>query len=127
MSPKELEIGKGQGRELQPKSEEALAQTQKRKLTYDVISVTNHGAGGRLQARRLTPTERACGCMSNGIDGQGGDKWPKVERAIQDFSAILKTGPTCGPQISSENELVENLFNILTYVYAISSDMMVVC
>jgi len=119
--PKKIETGEGQGREPQSQTEAAVVHSRQRKLTYDVMFVTNHGAGGLLQARQLTPTERGCGCVSNGVDGQGGNKWPKVEKAIQDFDAVLKTTTTCGSRTSSENELIEKLFGILTYVYPSST------
>ncbi|KAJ3547054.1 hypothetical protein NMY22_g1813 [Coprinellus aureogranulatus] len=60
-------------------------------ISYDALYVTNHGGGGVLTSRSLTPSERACGCMSNGVDGKGADDWPKVRHAIDDFTAVLHT------------------------------------
>lgn len=116
VNPKGTQTEEGKEREPQPKSEEALVRSQKGELKYDVMLVTNHGAGGPLQARQLVPTERACGCVSNGVDGKGGEKWPKVQKAIHDFGAVLQTPPTCAPQTLNENDLIEKLFEILTYV-----------
>lgn len=113
--PRGTDTTEGQWREPEPGKEEAQVKSRKRKLTYDAIFVTNHGAGGRLEVRQLTSAERACGCMSNGVDGQGGNEWPKVRRAICDFEEVLRTLPTHGTALN-ENELVENLFRILTYV-----------
>jgi hypothetical protein len=31
--------------------------------------------------------------MSNGIDGQGAENWPKVKHAIDDFTAVLQNLP----------------------------------
>ena len=77
--------------------------------------MTNHGGGGPLQTRQLIPAERACGCISNGIDGKGGNEWPKVRRAVSSFDDVLKNySPNSG--LVSENLLVEKLFDILAYV-----------
>lgn len=109
-------------------------------ISYDALYVTNHGGGGALTSRSLTPSERACGCMSNGVDGKGADDWPKVRHAIDDFTAVLHTlrpqqrdeglgvaatyaragsddpgDPTSGAsQQDLENRLVDGLFKVLS-------------
>lgn len=114
--PIETRPSEGLGQELEPRSEEAILNPREQKLSYDAILVTNHGAGGRLEARRLTSAERACGCMSNGIDGQGGNEWPKVKQASSSFEELLKGLPTDNTSLSAEKVLVEKMFDILTYV-----------
>lgn len=115
--PLESENNEAQGPEAEPESAKASGISRDEKLMYDAILVTNHGAGGILEARRLTSAERACGCISNGIDGQGGNEWPKVKRANKDLGEVLKTLPTDGDSFAqTESELIENLFHILTYV-----------
>ncbi|KAF9451858.1 hypothetical protein P691DRAFT_806522 [Macrolepiota fuliginosa MF-IS2] len=113
-APEKIEITEGRVGEREPEKEKALVKSRKQKLAYDAIFVTNHGAGGRLNTRRLTSAERFCGCMSNGIDGQGGDEWPKVQRATRDFKEVLKSLSTDGTP-RSEKELIESLFDILTW------------
>lgn len=80
-------------------------------LTFDGTYVTNHGGGGTLVVRPLTDAERTCGGMSNGIDGQGAEVWPKVQHGLDSFasvmSAVLPTTP--------EKELADNLFELLTW------------
>lgn len=109
-------------------------------ISYDALYVTNHGGGGVLTSRSLTPSERACGCMSNGVDGKGADEWPKVRHAIDDFTAVLHTlqpqqqgdglevtaayaragSDTSGDPMSAvaqqelENRLVDGLFKVLS-------------
>ncbi|KAJ3574137.1 hypothetical protein NP233_g1961 [Leucocoprinus birnbaumii] len=111
------ETGTLEGHEqgLEPRTEEARPKSGDEKLSYDAILVTNHGAGGHIEARRLIPAERYCGCMSNGIDGQGGNDWPKVKRASSSLQDLLKTLPTKFVTESDESQLVEKLFHILTW------------
>ncbi|KAF5348592.1 hypothetical protein D9756_009614 [Leucocoprinus leucothites] len=107
--------GTSEGRVQEPRTDEAIMSSREQKLSYDAMLVTNHGAGGRLEARRLIPTERACGCMSNGIDGQGGNEWPKVKQATSDFEHALRNQPTDSSFSVTENTLMEKLFDILTW------------
>jgi hypothetical protein len=112
-----------QGPEPEPETKSATASgiSRDKKLTYDAILVTNHGAGGALETRRLTSAEHACGCVSNGIDGQGGNEWPKVKRASSDLGGVLQNLPTDGYSFAqTEKVLIEHLFNILTYVNSFS-------
>jgi len=100
-------------------------------ISYDALFVTNHGGGGILTSRPLSVMERTCGAMSNGIDGQGANEWPKVQRVQQDFACLLQSikekGEAAVPKTSdgsaastqpSENELetdlVEGLFKLLS-------------
>lgn len=56
--------------------------------------------------------------MSNGIDGKGGDEWPKVRDATQSLREVLKDdfGRTSDPSSrrNSDEELAEELFGILS-------------
>lgn len=57
--------------------------------------------------------------MSNGIDGKGGDEWPKVRDAARNLREVLghdferMGGPENSPQKSDE-ELAEELFGVLS-------------
>ncbi|KAH9065201.1 DUF833-domain-containing protein [Lactarius vividus] len=55
-------------------------------LAYDARLVSNCGGGGPIHARAPTDAECACGGMSNGVDGHGGDLWPKVETVLDELS-----------------------------------------
>ncbi|ETW81471.1 hypothetical protein HETIRDRAFT_240525, partial [Heterobasidion irregulare TC 32-1] len=80
-------------------------------LEFDAVLVTNGGGGGALSARGLTPAERACGGLSNGIDGRGADAWPKVVRGTAALEGVLS-------EITSDttpDELTERLFALLTW------------
>lgn len=79
-------------------------------LPFDAAFVTNHGAGGEIESRVLTPDERTGGGMANGIDGQGGNEWPKVQHGIQSLNGYLRTLH----KDTSESELTEHLFQLLT-------------
>lgn len=81
-------------------------------LRFDARLVTNHGAGGTIVSRPLSDDERVCGGVSNGVDGEGGNDWPKVKHAMQDFSAALKT---LFPAVQ-EAELTDRLFELLAWV-----------
>ncbi|KXN84332.1 hypothetical protein AN958_12747 [Leucoagaricus sp. SymC.cos] len=112
--PIETGTPEGCGHELEPRRREVIVSSREQKLSYGAILVTNHGADGRLEARPLTSAERACGCMSNGIDGQGGNEWPKVKRASSSFEEVIKSLPADSSS-ANEPELVEKLFGILTW------------
>ena len=58
-------------------------------LTYDAQLVTNGGGGGPIRSRTLTDAERACGGLSNGIDGHGGELWPKVAQGRAELGQVL--------------------------------------
>ncbi|KAG2009605.1 hypothetical protein CC2G_012517 [Coprinopsis cinerea AmutBmut pab1-1] len=80
-------------------------------ISYDALFVTNHGGGGVLTSRRLTPEEQRCGCMSNGIDGKDASQWPKVIHATREFSAVLQSLS----QEATETEIADHLFNVLAW------------
>ncbi|KAF9013050.1 NRDE protein-domain-containing protein [Cyathus striatus] len=65
-------------------------------LTYAAALVTNHGASGTLTSRPLNHSEQACGAISNGIDGQGGEDWQNAESG-------------------EEEELLAKLFSVLSH------------
>jgi hypothetical protein len=111
-------------------------------LTYDARLLTNGGGGGRIRARTLSDAERACGGMSNGVDGEGGDAWPKVVQGRAALRSILdeieeedhkdhkdqnqdKEGTSGGPDHeiadaddAADSRLAERLIELLTYVTA---------
>jgi len=79
-------------------------------LQFDALLVTNGGAGGDISSRPLSPEERACGGLSNGIDGQGATEWPKVKEGVREFASVLQALP---PDFK-ETELTDILFQLLT-------------
>ena len=78
-------------------------------VAYDAAFVTNHGGGGRVAHRALSAAERACGGLSNGIDGAGAENWPKIRQGSQLFVDALQAAAG-----APEDELVERLFGTLT-------------
>lgn len=82
-------------------------------LSFDALYVTNHGGGGPITYRALTDAQRHRGGLSNGIDGNGADEWPKVQHGVGAFGALLDNLP---PN-TSEDQLTERLFDLLTWVY----------
>jgi hypothetical protein len=84
--------------------------------------LTNGGGGGRIRARELSVAERACGGLSNGVDGEGGDAWPKVIQGRAELQSILDqmvVPPLGGPEIADDaagSLLAEQLIELLTYV-----------
>jgi uncharacterized protein with NRDE domain len=88
-------------------------------LAYDARLLTNGGGGGHVRARTLSDDERACGGISNGIDGQGGDVWPKVLQGKAALQSILDDGSADGPKIAdADSHLAERLMELLTCVTA---------
>lgn len=93
-------------------------------LAYDARLLTNHGGGGRVRARALSAAECACGGVSNGIDGAGGDAWPKVVQGRAELQSILDNeqvgvGLSGGPGIAdADSHLAERLIELLTCVTA---------
>ncbi|KAH7885478.1 NRDE protein-domain-containing protein [Phlebopus sp. FC_14] len=81
------------------------------RLSFNARYVTNRGAGGPITYRPLTDAQRRYGGLSNGIDGEGADEWPKLQRGLDSMRAILDT---LLPS-SSEDELTEQLFDLLTW------------
>ncbi|KAF7791483.1 hypothetical protein EIP86_002499 [Pleurotus ostreatoroseus] len=108
-------------------------------LTYDAAFVTNHGGGLPLATRGLSPAERRCGALSNGVDGRGADAWPKVRQGTALFADVLAelgmdvrsdadvvgttsprpaTAASTKPKTADEADemrLVERLFALLTW------------
>jgi hypothetical protein len=104
-------------------------------LRFEACLVTNHGQGGDIAKRSLTASERACGGVSNGIDGRGAESWPKIRQGLRAMQELLDdlivtktpsaaddvttTATTCRhhPDMSElELELTERVFKLLTYV-----------
>jgi uncharacterized protein with NRDE domain len=88
------------------------------KLSYEVTKLSNNGGGNPIVSRPLTSEERQAGAMSNGIDGEGGDEWPKVKDAGKSLKEVLQDdferGERLGSNSRSDEELAEELFGILT-------------
>lgn len=82
-------------------------------FSFDTLYVTNRGGGRPIIYRALTDAERHRGGLSNGVDGNGADEWPKVQHGVRAFEALLETLP---PD-TSEDQLTERLFDLLTWVY----------
>ncbi len=88
-------------------------------LAYDARLLTNGGGGGHIRARTLSDEECACGGLSNGIDGEGGDAWPKVLQGRAALQRILDEGSADGPEIADvDSHLVGRLMELLTCVTA---------
>ncbi|KAL1744983.1 NRDE protein-domain-containing protein [Schizophyllum fasciatum] len=82
-------------------------------LSFDAALVTNAGAGGPITSRPLSAQERgAMGC-SNGVDGHGGDAWPKVRAGVSEFRKILRDFSAAGTV--EEGALAERLFTLLQW------------
>lgn len=79
-------------------------------IRYNSLFVTNHGGGRPLSSRSLFPSERFCGCMSNGIDGVDMDRWPRIIHAATDFEARLRSFTFSQ---TSEDAFAEQLFGVL--------------
>ena len=91
----------------------AAASAPDSSLFFDALYATNRGAGGPITYRALTGAQRHRGGLSNGIDGNGADEWPKVQHGVRALDALLDTLP---PN-TSEDQLTERLFDLLTWVY----------
>lgn len=89
-------------------------------LAYDARLLTNGGGGGHICARTLSDDECACGGISNGVDGQGADVWPKVLQGRTALRSILDDdGSADGPKIAdADSHLAERLMELLTCVTA---------
>ncbi|KAF9481126.1 hypothetical protein BDN70DRAFT_803997, partial [Pholiota conissans] len=83
-------------------------------IEYRSLFVTNHGGGGPLTARSLLPSERTCGGISNGIDGAGAERWPKVQHATEAFAEVVAPAKSSA-HATTEAELVERLFDLLSW------------
>ena len=93
-------------------------------LTYDARLVSNGGGGGPIESRLLTDAERACGGLSNGVDGRGGEEWPKVVQGREELRSVLGGGEeqqqlSRGPEPEMDDErLAGRLIELLTCVSA---------
>jgi hypothetical protein len=79
-------------------------------LSYDSLLVTNHGSGGKITSRFLSTQERSCGGVSNGVDGAGGNEWPKINHASHDIGVVLRSSLTKG---WTETNVTDHLFEVL--------------
>ena len=73
--------------------------------------------GNPIASGSLTGEGRKGGAMSNGIDGGGGDQWPKVQDAMRGLREVLKGDFERADSLNSprrfDEELAEELFEIL--------------
>lgn len=81
-------------------------------LSFDATYVTNHGGGGKIACRQSTDEERRCGGLSNGVDGQGAEAWPKVRRGSELFTKIVDSVEPG----TTETDLMQRLLHLLTCV-----------
>jgi uncharacterized protein with NRDE domain len=99
-------------------SDSASESEGSRELSYEVTKLSNRGGGNSIVSRTLTSEERKGGAMSNGIDGKGGDEWPKVRDATRSLREVLKKDIERKEDSSSgrkpDEELAEELFGILS-------------
>jgi len=86
------------------------------RLSYEVVKLSNNGGGNPIVSRTLTGEERKVGVMSNGIDGKGGDEWPKVQDATRSLREVLKGDfdQAEGSRLGPDEGLAEELFEILS-------------
>ncbi|KZV89996.1 DUF833-domain-containing protein [Exidia glandulosa HHB12029] len=85
--------------------------------SFDAALATNLGGGGRIVYRHLDADERSCGGISNGVDGQGGESWPKVLEARQCLQPILQH-QTSRDRGEQDVHLVNSLFQVLSHEHA---------
>ena len=88
------------------------------RLSYEATKLSNGGGGNPMVSRTLTSEERKAGAMSNGVDGEGGDEWPKVQTATRSLREVLKDdfdrADDPNSHQKSDEELAEELFGILS-------------
>jgi len=80
-------------------------------LRFGASLITNGGSAGTVRSRILSSEERLCGGFSNGVDGRGGNDWPKVKHGLTSFEAAIQT-QSAG---ADEAVFVENLFEVLAW------------
>ena len=89
-----------------------------RRLSYEVVKLSNNGGGNPIISRSLTVDGQNGMAVSNGIDGKGGDEWPKVQDAAQSLREVLEddSEPTgdSNSRRRSDDELAEELFGVLS-------------
>ena len=97
------------------------------RLSYEIAKLSNNGGGNPIVSRTMTREERKGGAMSNGIDGKGGDEWPKVQDATRSLREVLKgdfdraeDSDSCR---RSDEELAEELFGILSQWVCVRSSI----
>ena len=88
------------------------------RLSYEATKLSNNGGGNPIVSRPLTSEERKGGAMANGIDGKGGDEWPKVLEATQRLREVFKDDfeppDESGSRQRSDEELAEELLGVLS-------------
>lgn len=81
---------------------------------FDAALISNLGGGGRIVYRHLDAEERKRGGISNGVDGRGGETWPKVLEAKRCLQHVLEQDiAASGAELDAR--LVNSMFQILAY------------
>lgn len=79
-------------------------------LEYEGRLVTNHTGGGKIRVRELESSECASGGVSNGVDGRGGNTYPKICEGVSALKQALQDAGT------DEDKLISCLLELLTCV-----------
>ena len=82
-------------------------------LQYEARLVTNHTGGGQIQVRELDTAECAAGGVSNGVDGRGGNMYPKICEGVASLEQAIRSSNT------DEDKLISRLLEMLTYVSSV--------
>ncbi|VDC01367.1 unnamed protein product [Peniophora sp. CBMAI 1063] len=77
-------------------------------LNYEARLVTNHTGGGKIQVRQLETAECAASGVSNGVDGRGGNTYPKICEGVSALEKALDDAD------SDEDKLISYLLELLT-------------
>ncbi|KZV66835.1 DUF833-domain-containing protein [Peniophora sp. CONT] len=77
-------------------------------LEYEGRLVTNHTGGGKIRVRELESSECASGGVSNGVDGRGGNTYPKICEGVSALKQALQDAGT------DEDKLISCLLELLT-------------
>ncbi|KAI0030994.1 DUF833-domain-containing protein [Vararia minispora EC-137] len=79
-------------------------------LSYDARFITDGHGGGVLHYRPLRESERAACGLSNGVDGKGGEAYPKILAGTAELQAIISSLPPDAP----DDALADQLLDMLT-------------
>ncbi|THU92449.1 hypothetical protein K435DRAFT_672087 [Dendrothele bispora CBS 962.96] len=86
--------------------------SQSRSLRYVSVLVTNSGAGGPITVGPLSARGLCCGGISNGVEGHGGNEWPKVKHGVEEMERVISELRQSHYQ---DRSLADSLFDILTW------------
>ena len=79
--------------------------------------LTNHGSGGEIKSRSLRDDERACGGISNGVDGQTMHEWTRISDGLALLEPLMHEYGC-----DREDDLVEKLMELLRYITVLLSN-----